>query len=408
MTTSWDCFDTLVARRRFSPISVFDELAQKHGLPDFTPRRRAAEARAPWTLDSIYDELAKDYRWNREQIEEYKAMEIAAEIDNCCPVMETLRLVKDGDLIVSDMYLPESAVRSILTKCGLEKSVTIHVSTGGKSSGQIWSQLPHIDQHVGDNYHSDVASPQSHGIQALYFTGTQFTPLEQEIGGDLALLMRMVRLGNPYEPGTMLHTMWMEQSQLNIPALVLAALELPAENVAFIMRDCVHLQPIHEALFGTINSSFHCSRIAFAENLPEFQQYVEETAFGKTIVDLQGTGGSILTYWEKVFHCDPDLVYISGTLPKGRLLVHCFHDALEKFNSSPLGSIASFPGRKKCEFDKRVLECQAYARDYAISHIPYFSFSPNVEVLKGLIDQMIVAVTPRANIHISDHSLTID
>lgn len=80
MTNSWDCFDTLVARRRFTPISVFDELAEIHGLPDFTKRRRAAESRAPETLDSIYDELAKDYGWSETEKDHFKDQEIEAEL----------------------------------------------------------------------------------------------------------------------------------------------------------------------------------------------------------------------------------------------------------------------------------------------------------------------------------------
>jgi hypothetical protein len=408
MTTSWDCFDTLVARRRLEPTTVFDAMGERYGLANFTPRRKSAEARAPWTLESIYNELAKDYQWTAVEKEQYKQAEIDEEIIHCCPVNETIRLVQDGDLIVSDMYLPQEAIAAILKKNGLNKEVSIYVSTGGKSSFRVWPTLPSIDNHVGDNYHSDVASPQSYGIKAMHFTGTQLTQLEKEVGGDLGLLMRVVRLANPYEPGSVLHSMWLEQSQLNIPALILAALELPPTNVAFMMRDSVHLQPIHEALWKEKNVSFHSSRLTMQYANEAFIEYAKNVAFGKTIVDLHGTGQSILNFWQKTFNTTPDLVYLSGILKNGRLLTQTGHHAIELFNSSPLGSLNVFPERKKCEFDERVIKCQADARDCAISHFEHFTFSPNLSIFQGLLKQMENSVTIEANIHICNHAYTID
>jgi hypothetical protein len=408
MTTSWDCFDTLVARRKMVPFSVFDALAKKHGLSDFTARRRAAEARAPSSLKTIYDELAKDYQWTEEQKEACQQAEIDEEVEHCCPINETIRLVKDGDLIVSDMYLPPEAISAILSKNGLTQQVTIYVSTGGKSTGCIWPSLPPIKQHIGDNYHSDVESPRAHGIDALHFTGSQMTKLEEEVGGDLALLMRVVRLANPYEPGSVLHSMWLEQSQLNIPALVLAALELPPTGLAFMMRDCVHLQPIHEALWKEQNATLHASRLAMLNNNEAFEQYLREAALGKLVVDLHGSGQSIMRYWKEVFDDEPNVVYLSGHLEKGRVLAPGSHDALERFNSSPLGSVSVYPARKKCEFDERVVQCQADARNCAISHFDHFLFSANLPLFQKLVYQMQASITARANVHIADHTLTLD
>ena len=404
MTTSWDCFDTLVARRRFDPLTVFDDMGEKLGLENFTQRRKAAESRAPWTLDSIYEELAKDYGWGEDEKAYYKMNEILAEIDHCCPVGETIQQVQDGDLIVSDMYLPAWAIKEILRNCGLDKEITVHVSTGGKSSGTIWPSLPPIEKHIGDNYHSDVVSPQVHGIQGIHFTKTGFTELEQRIGGDLALLMRVVRLANPYEPGTLLAAMWDEQAQLNIPALVLAALEIPEKGVAFVMRDCVHLQHIHEAIHGTINPSFHCSRLAFLGKGEGMKRHAENAAFGQTIVDLQGTGSSIVNYWLSEFGEKPNLLYVTGTMPYGRLLAPCLHDAIERFNSSPLGSIGrEWPERFPCEYDEEVLELQERARECAIGHLPYFSIAPSLERLQMLVGLMPDSVTVKKNKHLSSH-----
>lgn len=405
MTTSWDCFDTLVTRRRYDPLSVFDWMGDQYELQNFTQRRKAAESRAPWTLDSIYDELAKDYGWTNSQLDHYKQAEIDAELNHCCPIAENINRVQDGDLIVSDMYLPSSAIEAILRKNGLNKDVQVFVSTGGKSSGQIWSSLPKIDLHIGDNYHSDVQSPNSVGINAEHYSGVHPSSWENEIGGDLALLMRVVRLAAPYEEGSLLQAMWHEQAALNIPALILAALELPSNNLAFVHRDCIHLQNIHNALHGTINNTFHCSRIAMQAGGEEWRKYVKETAYGKTIVDLQGTGLSIINYWLNAFGEIPDLIYVTGTLRQGHLMVPCYHDAIERFNSSHLGTLVEFPQRLPCEYPASITHCQAMAVMTAIKHFPFFSFECNLETLTKIVSEMPKAVTVKKNIHIDNHSI---
>lgn len=406
MTTSWDCFDTLVTRVRLNPLTVFDWMGGKYGLPNFTHRRKAAESRSPETLFSIYEELAKDYQWTQEQKAFYKKVEIQTEIEQCVSIEENLRQVKDGDLIVSDMYLPREVIEAILRKNGLNKAVSIYVSTGGKSSGTIWKHLPSIDLHIGDNLHSDVNSPSAFGIDAKHYTNFELNTLEQLVGGELGLLMRVVRLANPYEPGTILHRMWLEQSQLNVPALILASASLPSDNLAFVHRDCVHLQLIHEQLHGCQNVSFHCSRIAMEEKGDAWNDYVINTAKGRTIVDLQGTGGSVGRYWAEVFHERPEIIYVTGMMAMGKALVTIPTDVIERFNSSPLGSLGRFPERLENEFDKDVLECQKLAVDKAIQYMPYFSLKQeNLGLLARLVFLMYHSHTPVWNNHQSNHAI---
>lgn len=403
MTTSWDCFDTLVTRRHYDPLSVLHIMGEAQGLDNFMPRRKAAESRAPWTLQTIYDELAKDYQWTEEQKAHYMQLEIEEELRQCCPIVENINRVQDGDLIVSDMYLPQAVIEAILRKNGLTKDVKVHVTTGGKSSGTIWGSLPPIELHVGDNHHSDVVSPQSAGIKGEFYANVHPMQYEQQFKGDLQHLMRVVRLACPYEHGSKLHAMWIDQAWLNIPALILASLELPADNLAFVMRDCLHLQRIHEAIHGKKNVSFHCSRIALKEGGTQWREYVESVAKGKTIVDLQGTGCSVVNYWMQTFGEKPAMIYLTGTMRFGTLLAPCYHDAIERFNSSALGTLVKFPNRKQCEFELDVLECQRLAIDCAISHIPYFSLEPDIELFRNIVNEMPNAFTVKKNKHIDNH-----
>ena len=111
-----------------------------------------------------------------------------------------------------------------------------------------------------------------------------------------------------------------------------------------------------------------------------------------------------MRYWHEEFQEQPELFYVTGTMPFGHLLVHCQHDAIERFNSSPLGSIGrEWPKRFKCEFDKKVLNCQFQARACAISHLSYFSIKPDLEKLKRLVALMPDSVTVRENNHMSSH-----
>lgn len=403
MRTSWDCFDTLITRRRYDPLTVFDDMGARFCLEGFTSRRKAAEARAPETIHTIYAELAKDYGWGDQEREYYKQAEIELEKEHCCPIVENLRLVKEGDIVVSDMYLPEDAIRELLVINGLNVPVDIYVTTGGKRSRTIWPSLPHIDLHVGDNYESDVASPNSVGIEARFYDNVHFSASERKVGGDLALLMRLVRLANPHDPETMEWHVWNDQAQFNIPALILASLELPESNVAFVMRDGVHLQPIYEAVRNASSIAFHCSRIALKEGGKDWLDYVKAVAYGKHLVDLQGTGKSVCNYWQQEFNCIPEMTYLTGTLQNGRLLASCNHDAIEKFNSSPLGTLVKFPNRLPCEFDKALLNCQAAAVSYACSLIPLFTFERNLTLFQRIVDEMQGSYTARHNIHIAYH-----
>ena len=406
MTTSWDCFDTLVTRARFDPLSVFDWMGEQYNLANFTQRRKAAESRAPNTLFSIYEELAKDFQWTEGAKEYYKQKEIEAELKHCLPIEENLKKVKDGDLIVSDMYLPREAIEAILRKNGMNKAVSFHVSTGGKSSGTIWPHLPSIDLHVGDNFHSDVSSPRSHGINALHYTNMNFSLHEQAVGGELALLMRVVRLANPYPPDTDFHRLWFEQAQLNVPALVLAAASLPKKNLAFVWRDCVHLQRIHEQLHGTHNVQFHCSRIAMASGGEQWKKYVENVAKGKIIIDLQGSGRSVVQYWRDNFQEMPQLLYVTGMMSYGHALITTPTDVIERFNSCSFGSMAQFPERFKNEFEDEFLQCQQRAIDKAIEYMPFFNLEEeNLPLLGSIIQLMYHSETPLLVPHQSNHCI---
>lgn len=401
---SWDCFDTLVFRRLKTPESVFQIIEKKLGLPGFTHQRKEAEKRASNTIFEIYRELALFYNWTEEEKIKNLELEVATEIEECFPVVENTSKLSSGDIVVSDMYLAEEHIKKILNSCGVRQDLSIYVSSNGKHDGWIWNTLPEVIKHTGDNYHSDVLSAERNNIKAVHYTATlNFTENENLVGGDLALFMRMLRLLNPYAPGDTRAVLWEEQTQFNIPALILISLELPKENLAFVHRDCVHLQPIHEALYGIKNNEFHCSRKALMCSDIRYLDYVHSVAYNKTIVDLQGTGKTLVNYWEKSFGVLPKLLYVTGTITVNPPMISIASDILERFNSSNLGTLTDWPNRKENEFNKNYLEAQHAAVLEAIKQLKAFKFSRDKKALGALITRMHYAETPKIMGHLYEH-----
>jgi len=57
---SWDCFDTLVARRFFEPTSIFDEVGKRLNIPNFKVEMRD---RRPGDLEvSVLDNVSRYMR----------------------------------------------------------------------------------------------------------------------------------------------------------------------------------------------------------------------------------------------------------------------------------------------------------------------------------------------------------
>jgi predicted HAD superfamily hydrolase len=165
---SWDCFDTLVARRFFEPTSIFDEVGKRLNIPNFKKMRIAAERTSDGTYDGIYRNLPG-----------IDAMvEFQVELEHCFGIVENINKVQDGDIIVSDMYFNSDQVLKILINCGLKKQVSITVTAGGKKKGWVWDTIPRPELHIGDNEHSDVFSPTQKSIPAKLYTGYKFNDLE--------------------------------------------------------------------------------------------------------------------------------------------------------------------------------------------------------------------------------------
>jgi hypothetical protein len=197
MVKSWDCFDTLVARRYHYPRSIFHHIGLLLDDDNFINLRLMAERNThEKTLDGIYGLLPK-YDKN---------LELQTEKELTYPIVENFMMVEDGDIVVSDMYLSSSEILELLRYHGLNKDITVYSTYGGKVSGKIWDKIKskhEIEYHIGDNLYSDVLNPRKYGINTLYYHGSNLSHQElliERYSSYLSYWAKNSRLLNSYMP----------------------------------------------------------------------------------------------------------------------------------------------------------------------------------------------------------------
>ncbi len=197
---SFDLFDTLVIRNVPMPEDVFElvqiqyqrEHPDGHLKLDFAALRRGAEKLArkknaqngknEVTLEEIYDSIQELEESVRKEL---LKIEIETEYRVCQPNDEMKaffeQMVKQGYsvIITSDMYLPESAVKNILKKCGYTSYTALYVSSKygeTKAAGTLFERIfsdfsieKHQLLHIGDHIRSDYWIPKQKGMQAFLY-----------------------------------------------------------------------------------------------------------------------------------------------------------------------------------------------------------------------------------------------
>jgi hypothetical protein len=192
--------------------------------------------------------------------------------------------------------------------------VTIVVSNDGKFRGWIWPkplEQVAIQEHFGDNPHSDGKTPSQAGIKAIIYTGAKRTKIEQFLlehsWEPLANLIREVRLANPIpDTRSKERHLWLLSCQLNFPLLFLASLHLDQfargagiREVLFVSRDCLLWHQLHQQLFPHRRSTYlYASRKCLLKPTESYLEYVRSTWHPDSVVaDLFSIGNS----WSHLF-----------------------------------------------------------------------------------------------------------
>lgn len=202
---SYDVFDTCLVRACGNPLCVFDIMANRilsgkniACKMDFAQERINGELRARTkfvnptnediTLEQIYS--CCDFSiWTNWSNKEIQNIELRVESEMLLPVRsiqnEIMKHRAEGAKIIfiSDMYLDDSFILSILVKSGIFQdgdSLFVSCNCGSrKSTGNLYQYVKDkltIDPkrwiHCGDNYYSDVFIPKKLGIKAYRVSHT--------------------------------------------------------------------------------------------------------------------------------------------------------------------------------------------------------------------------------------------
>lgn len=189
---TFDVFDTLIKRivNRSEDIFKFTERNFNYSYSkqsDFQVNRIKAERYAreklngrEICLNDIYDQLNNIY--TKDELKVLSLLEIKTEIEFSVGNYDIISLFNYAKsrgksiFIISDMYLPETAIGKILEKNGIVGYQKIYVSSEyrkTKSSGELFKLfiheqkvLPQDVMHIGDNKLADYKSPRKYGISA--------------------------------------------------------------------------------------------------------------------------------------------------------------------------------------------------------------------------------------------------
>lgn len=313
---SWDVFDTLITRRCVHPDRIFELMGGTLGGAFKAERvqaeRSAREAKQEISIEDIYDQLQISFGWTDKERRKALDLEIRLEFENVIPISENISKVRDGDIVVSDMYLPHEIIMRLLQAAGLDKEVTLFVSNNGKAQGSIWSRLKtqfYIIKHTGDNPRSDVLRPLLHGIPTRLSEASLETEWERILRSngapELSSFVREMRLRIIHN-NKALSAVQKAQIEANFPMLLLASAGLvqwckqnKVSHALMSSRDCVLWTQLAEkvarhAASDLIVEYFLTSRVASLKSSEEYLKYASKRIMPySVVVDLSMTGVSL-------------------------------------------------------------------------------------------------------------------
>ncbi len=349
---SFDIFDTILARDVVQPNDIFSIVEKEYPFPNFSQLRQQAGERANGTFEDIYNIFQALTGEDWQVIQHLKEFEVNCELNHTYILEQNYRLVRDGDILITDMYLPYEVIAKLLKHAGYEKSTNIYASAFGKSHGWMWKQLLgmyNIEKHVGDNFHSDVKQAQKYGVSADLTEIHQLSPVERKLvsvapiaGTELALLIRRFRHRNPYPSHSKESQLFLDQAEFNIPMLLLISYEIHeimrSENLTRLLlltRQGCLLEKLFPELYADVEVlRFAASRRAFRFPSSEYLMYIKELYVpGKTLIfDLHGTFHRGLSVFRTIFNMNPRVhVLLHRTEKLGEVLElfeglsFCFH-----------------------------------------------------------------------------------
>ena len=314
---SFDVFDTLISRRFVTSNIIWEQIQHEFNHENFA-RDRVGADNGQRSLEEIYEAFGGT--------DAEMAREIELEINSVFPIYKNIQKVKDGDVLISDMYLPAWAIMMMLRNAGFDKQVTIYQSNGDKANGKVWEMIK-PDLHLGDNMHSDVTMPRNAGIQAEHYEGTGLNVAETNIVSKnfniLAMMMREIRLRHDMTFNENINDI---ARNYNLPFLFCFA-ELvkrkkkQSQNIVFLGRDTYLFYKIFHEYYGPCTYLPFSRALAFKTPSDAVTYLNTQSPPNALYVDLSSTGAtwqhlSRYTHFEVLVGIYSDVFHYTNTKPE--------------------------------------------------------------------------------------------
>ena len=217
---SFDIFDTLIGRVHGEPDSIFDIVSKIIDYPTYKHIRKLSEKQSNGTWNDIWNRFEANTKMHKSRIEDIKNIEWNTEKKYSFPITTNICIITNNDILVSDMYATKNMIIDLLKTNNINNYKDIYVTTNGKSSGYIWNQIFNdgytINQHLGDNTHSDISSPNKYKIKTVWFNANynkNETILINNNIKNLSNLVRIIRFNNIYYyNNSLLSNIWQHMS----------------------------------------------------------------------------------------------------------------------------------------------------------------------------------------------------
>lgn len=364
---SWDIFDTLIARTVPHPTDIFSIIESEHPYPSFKSNRIEAERKSNGTISDIYIQFRLLTGASEECAKALRQRELQTEMNHTIPIMTNVNQLEKNDILVSDMYLTELEIATLLAHHGITNYKKLYVYNGGKHNGFAWEALQkeyNILQHTGDNMHSDIVMAGRYSIRGIYTDTHKFTQLETILykkNPTLGRLLRTFRLSNPYIETSIEYKLFNEQIIHNIPLLLLMCYNIAntmekerRTTVLFLTRDGCLIIKLFKLLYPQFTAIlFHSSRIMNTNYNKDYVDYIRRV-YNKDSCILFDLNGSFKTarplFQEHFKHLPRVLLFqYNNTAPLydglSYIIKQCT-DVIECLNSDVVGTLINFIGMK--------------------------------------------------------------
>jgi hypothetical protein len=305
--SSYDVFDTLIARRFITNDYILQIIQSTSRNPMFLDARKAAD-NGNRSLYQIYQELVNQEIINESELMRFYKLEVELEKKHSF-ALSNIDTVRDGDVLISDMYFSGADILELVRSAGCQSQVTIYQSNSDKRTGVLWDKLKGIKllSHTGDNITSDVENARERGfdaehfVDAITFTGIEKVLLENKLSF-LGCLVRETRLRNFYPKNRMLSDI---SCQLNLPMLLIACELLHRrhadENIVFLGRDCQLLYKLYNAFYRNAYYIPFSRKVAYEQPEDAVGFLKAHMPPNAVLVDVSSTGAT----WEHLCKLHP-------------------------------------------------------------------------------------------------------